>query len=95
MKRDDYMDAVHFNTVDNDGTVYQYFFDDAKSMRNKFSWAKSMGLGGVGPYTFDDLDPVGSTEESEAMWSAFDVFRSTDQHTNNVILESGELEDIV
>jgi Di-N-acetylchitobiase len=95
MKRDDYMDAVYFNTVDNDGTVYQYFFDDAKSMRNKFSWAKSMGLGGVGPYTFGDLDPVGSPEESEAMWSAFDVFRSTDQHTNKVILESGEMEDIV
>jgi di-N-acetylchitobiase len=74
MKRDDYMNAVYFNAVDEDGTVYQYWFDDAKSMRAKFTWAKSLGLGGVGPYTFDDLDPFKSPEESEAMWSAFDVF---------------------
>ena len=96
MKRDEYMDAAYFNTVDsNDGTVYQYFFDDPTSMRHKFSWAKSMRLGGVGPYTFDDLDPVESPEESEAMWSAFDVVRSTDPHANNVLREHVEMENVV
>jgi di-N-acetylchitobiase len=93
MQRDDYMNAVYFNTVDQDGSVYQYWFDDAKSMRAKFAWAKSVGLGGVGPYTFDDLDPFKLPEESEAMWSAFDVFSPLNTH--DVIFENGEMQDIV
>lgn len=75
IRRDDYMDAAYMNHVIENGTVYQFWFDDAKSMRDKFAWAKSMSLGGVGPFVFDDLDPVAFPKESREMWSAFDAFR--------------------
>ena len=86
MQRDDYVDAVYFNAVEernnntsnntnnNDTGVYQYWLDDAASLTHKFAWAKSLRLGGIGPYAFDDLDPVNFPHESRAMWSAFDVF---------------------
>lgn len=74
IRRDDYMDAAYMNDVSENGTVFQYWFDDATSIRNKFAWAKTMGLGGVGPFTFDDLDPVEFPKESQEMWSAFDTF---------------------
>ena len=75
IRRDVYMDAAYLNHVDKDGKVYQYWFDDAKSIRDKFAWAKSGGLGGVGPYTFDGLKPLEFPKESKEMWSAFDAFR--------------------
>lgn len=75
IRRDEYMNAAFMNHVSKNGTVYQYWFDDDKSIRDKFAWAKSAGLGGVGPYTFDDLNPIQFPDESKAMWSAFDAFR--------------------
>jgi di-N-acetylchitobiase len=75
IRRDEYMNAAFMNHVSKNGTVYQYWFDDDKSIRDKFAWAKSVGLGGVGPYTFDDLNPIQFPDESKAMWSAFDAFR--------------------
>jgi len=76
IKRDEYMDAAYMNHVTENGTVYQYWFDDNKSIRDKFTWARSARLGGVGPYIFDDLDPIEFPEESKAMWSTFDAFQS-------------------
>lgn len=73
IRRDEYMDAAYMNCVYN-GTVYQYWFDDTKSIRDKFSWARSMQIGGVGPYTFDDLDPMKFPTETQEMWSTFDAY---------------------
>jgi di-N-acetylchitobiase len=82
LRRDDYMDAAFFNILlsqdTNQTSVVQFWYDDEKAVADKFAWAKSMGLGGVGPYAYDDLDPVQVPKESEAMWSTFDAFRSTD-----------------
>ena len=86
MRRDEYMDAAFFNQiVTNDKgnpAVVQYWFDDAQSLRNKLAWIKSKGLGGVGPYQFDNLDPLTLPDESRDVWSAFDVFRSVDGDGN-------------
>lgn len=96
MRRDLYMDALYFNSLDggdliedeakrlSSPVVHQYWFDDAVSLAHKFAWAKSMHLGGVGPYTFDDLDPLNFPDESRAMWSAFDAFCSTMNHGDAV-----------
>eukprot|EP00501_MAST-03F_sp_TOSAG23-6_P000835 GSMAST32.ASY1.ANO1.866.1 assembled CDS len=69
------MNSPFFNSVEN-GTVYQYWFDDAESLALKYSFARSMykyiNLGGIGPFTFDMVDPQG--KESQKMWSALDVF---------------------
>jgi Di-N-acetylchitobiase len=72
-RRDDYMNAAFFNTIEN-GTTMQYWFDDHVSIRDKFAWAAYMGLGGVGPYTFDYLDPIALPTESKQMWSTLDAF---------------------
>jgi Di-N-acetylchitobiase len=78
MKRDYYMDASYFNSLkkQNDGqmVVHQSWFDDPTSMRHKFSLARAMGLRGIGPYTFGDLNPTSQPIESSEMWSAFDAF---------------------
>ena len=55
MKRDEFMDAVYFNSQEeadhgNETRIYQYWFDDAAALTHKFAWAKSMQLGGIGPF---------------------------------------------
>ena len=89
MKRDEFMDAVYFNSQEeadhgNETRIYQYWFDDATALTHKFAWAKSMQLGGIGPYTFDDLDPDNFPNESRAMWSAFDAFFFASNHSLSV-----------
>lgn len=75
MRRDDYMEASFFNLiVNNDTSIQQSWMDDPRSLRCKYSYARSMNLAGVGPFTFLDLDPVSQPEESRHMWSAFDHF---------------------
>jgi len=79
MRRDETANAVFFNhiatnTVNKYG-VYQYWFDDARSLRDKYALAKLLKLGGVGPYTFDYLDTNAFPVESKAMWSSFDAFK--------------------
>lgn len=76
MRRDDYMEAAFFNSIkdNNDTLVRQSWMDDPRSLRRKYSYARSMGLAGVGPYAFHDLDPVLQPEESRQMWSTFDDF---------------------
>jgi di-N-acetylchitobiase len=81
LRRDDYMDAAFFNILlkdTNRRSVVQFWYDDEKAVADKFAWAKSMGLGGVGPFAYDDMDLVQVPKESKAMWSTFDAFRSID-----------------
>jgi len=58
--------APFFNALE-DGVVFQYWFDNAKSLRRKYALAKSLGLRGVGPYTI-----YGTADED--VWKAFDEF---------------------
>jgi len=83
-KWDTDMEAPFFNEWDgsDSGITYQYWYDDAQSLRSKFEWAKSQGLAGVGPFAFsyiygDDSsyeDPRAAEEDARDMWSAFDSF---------------------
>jgi Di-N-acetylchitobiase len=82
LNRDAYMDASFFNSLKERGgkmVVHQSWFDDPNSMRHKFSFARSMGLRGVGPYVFGDLNPTSLPVESSEMWSAFDAFFHDDE----------------
>lgn len=77
LRRDDHMDAPFFNALAKNSTttVYQFWYDDATSLRHKYAWAKQQNLRGVGPYTFSFLDHNGKDAD---MWSAFDVFLEED-----------------
>ena len=77
MRRDTYQDASFFNIIVNETTIRQSWIDDPISLRRKYSYARSKGLAGVGPFTFSDLDAK-MVEESMSVWSAFDVFFETD-----------------
>ena len=35
------------------------WYDDAESLRYKYKLARDLGLRGVGPFTYDYLDPKG------------------------------------
>eukprot|EP00934_Nitzschia_sp_Nitz4_P004586 Nitzschia sp. Nitz4//scaffold52_size167869//69679//70881//NITZ4_002274-RA/size167869-processed-gene-0.162-mRNA-1//-1//CDS//3329554029//4576//frame0 len=77
--RDENTQSLYFNTVESDpnhpkSTVFQYWMEDPVLLRKKFGWARSMGLAGVGPYVFNNLDPETQPEESQAMWSSLDSF---------------------
>lgn len=74
MRRDAYMDAAFFNSQVKNQVVKQSWLDDPISLRHKYAYARSVGLAGVGPFQFSDLDPVLQPEESRQMWSAFDTF---------------------
>jgi hypothetical protein len=80
MRRDTYMDATFFNLQRTNGAgdivIYQNWMDNPTSLAHKTMFAKEMGLGGIGPYTFDDLDSMALPEESRRMWSTFDTFFS-------------------
>lgn len=59
----------------------QVWFDDAKSSSIKYGFAASLGLGGVGPYRFDQLDPSGARTgnprapaEAQSMWASLSSF---------------------
>ena len=74
---DAYQGAAYFNTVEN-GSVVQYWYDDVQSLTPKYAHAKSLGLRGVGPFTFTDT-------KDQAMYDAFDAFLKDDHiHTLEV-----------
>lgn len=49
--------------------VVQYWYDDAQSLAPKYAYARSVGLRGVGPYTFTDVD-----SKDDVMYKALDSF---------------------
>lgn len=64
------MQAAFFN-VEQGGRVFQYWFDNATSTSLKYAYAKKLGLRGVGPYAFNDLDLAPASAE---MWNSLDAF---------------------
>ena len=68
-----------FNYVDEqDGRLHQMWFDDPQSLRLKYATAAKLGIGGVGPYEFSDLDYGNSTaakQQAAAMWAALKQYR--------------------
>eukprot|EP00965_Chrysotila_dentata_P114553 3785965-Pleurochrysis_carterae.AAC.1 len=49
--------------------IEQFWWDSPESLRRKYAFARSMGLRGVGPYTFSDVE-----SSSDEMYAAFDAF---------------------
>ena len=91
VRRDSYQDAAYMNiavvslsSVSSTSSyrhqqyeMFQYWYDDPISLRNKYSWASNIkggSLRGVGPYTFHYLNTIHDTKESSDMWTSFDEF---------------------
>lgn len=60
--------APFFNTLEG-GDVVQYWYDDVQSLSPKYAHARSLGLRGVGPYVFTDVQHA-----NDSMFAAFDAF---------------------
>ena len=58
VRRDHYLQTPNFNYVDSKGKTHQLWFDDPESLTPKYQMAKDMNLRGIGPYRFDQVDPV-------------------------------------
>ncbi|KAL3922982.1 MAG: hypothetical protein SGPRY_004365 [Prymnesium sp.] len=65
-----------------DGKLHQMWYDNAYSSQLKYAAAKRLGVRGVGPFTWGDLDNNGSITgnprakaEAKAMWAALDAFK--------------------
>jgi di-N-acetylchitobiase len=59
------------------GALHQVWYDDAASLAVKYAVAKAMGVRGVGPYRYDQLDYSGSAQsapQTKAMWAALAGF---------------------
>ena len=89
LRRDSNTGSLFFNAIsknkDGDENVYQYWFDDPVSLAAKYKWAREHNLRGVGPYVFQNLDPIGAPDDALAMWSMFDVFfNSGSSRTTNM-----------
>lgn len=76
--------SPYFNFVDGNSNVHQVWFDDARSSAIKYRAGAALGVRGVGPYTWDDLDNDGSitgnpkaAAEAASMWAAFSAFHDT------------------
>lgn len=74
VRRDAYLQTPNFNYYDKDGKLRQVWYDDAESLTPKYQLAKDMGLRGVGPYRFDQVDPIGQPEIFKSMYDAMRVF---------------------
>jgi di-N-acetylchitobiase len=68
--RDSYLNVPYFNYKDDDGKVWQFWYDDSESLGVIYRYVKDMNLGGTGPYRFDQLDLANNAEESRAMFAA-------------------------
>ena len=68
--------SPYYNYKDKNDVVHQRWFDNATSLELKYKLAKQLGLRGVGPYTYSDLDYSTATgrQEAAAMWDALKVF---------------------
>jgi len=70
---DPYFNSIELNEND-ENTVYQYWFDDPISLRAKYRFVREKGLLGIGPFVFNNLDPIEAKEDALEMWSSFDEF---------------------
>ena len=53
----------------------QVWYDDPESLSTIYKWVIDEGLGGTGPYRWDQLDLAGTPDESQEMWDAIKVVR--------------------
>ena len=74
IRRGNYLQTPNFNYVDSTGKTHQLWFDDPESLTPKYQMAKDMNLRGVGPYRFDQVDPVNQPDQFQAMFDALRVF---------------------
>ena len=54
----------------------QTWYDDVESTRLKVALAKTLGLGGVGVFTAEDLVGTGESGTGSEMWAALAAFKS-------------------
>jgi len=76
--RDSSTDTPFFHYVNEaDGTVHQIWYDDAESSKSKYDVALALGVRGVGPFTFSDLDYSNERARSQAgaMWDALGTYK--------------------
>mmetsp|Transcript_17472 Transcript_17472/g.25829 ORF Transcript_17472/g.25829 Transcript_17472/m.25829 type:complete len:406 (+) Transcript_17472:75-1292(+) len=79
LRRDRNTGDPFFNSIEagEDGqgsAVYQYWYDDPISLRAKFTWARTYKLAGIGPFVFNNLDPINAQEDAQRMWQAFEAY---------------------
>merc|ERR1712187_655192 len=74
--------SPYFNYMVNETQLWQVWFDNGESSALKYSLAHQMGVRGVGPYTWDDLDNDGSItgnpkapSEAKEMWESLKAFK--------------------
>eukprot|EP00242_Pyramimonas_sp_CCMP2087_P011805 CAMPEP_0198202110 /NCGR_PEP_ID=MMETSP1445-20131203/5191_1 /TAXON_ID=36898 /ORGANISM="Pyramimonas sp., Strain CCMP2087" /LENGTH=325 /DNA_ID=CAMNT_0043872847 /DNA_START=217 /DNA_END=1197 /DNA_ORIENTATION=+ len=78
-KWDRFSQTPYRNTVDTQGQLYQVWYDDVESLTLKYRLASELGLRGVGPWSFDMVNPsttgpLVAPEEKQAMWDALGEF---------------------
>lgn len=79
LMRDESTETPFFHYVENKtGVVHQIWYDDAVSSKTKYDVALTMGVRGVGPFTFSDLDYSNERagSQAEAMWGALASYKS-------------------
>jgi di-N-acetylchitobiase len=59
--------------------LYQLWYDSPDTLRSKYAVAKSLSIGGVGPYEFSDLDYSNgsiSVQQTQRMWAVLREFKT-------------------
>ena len=73
-------DTPFFHYVDSKTSkVHQIWFDDANSSSLKYNVALNLGVRGVGPFTFSDLDYSSdrALSQATAMWNALASYKKS------------------
>lgn len=86
--------SPYFNFVTDGTRLWQMWFDDARSSALKYEAARNLGVRGVGPFTWDDLDNEGTVTgnpsapaQSKSMWEALRVFYPLGETSVPVVFE--------
>lgn len=75
MQWDDNMESPYFNMIDLETYEFsQVWFDNPQSLRIKYQWAKQQNLGGIGPFTINNVNVHESAMDAIEMWSSFDAY---------------------
>eukprot|EP00931_Biecheleriopsis_adriatica_P078312 TRINITY_DN51775_c0_g1_i1.p1 TRINITY_DN51775_c0_g1~~TRINITY_DN51775_c0_g1_i1.p1 ORF type:complete len:408 (-),score=71.41 TRINITY_DN51775_c0_g1_i1:31-1254(-) len=84
--------SPYFNFVAG-SQVYQVWFDNAASSALKYSAASHLGIRGVGPFTWSDLDSDGTITgnprapaEARSMWEALGTFKALQKRATMIVV---------
>jgi len=80
LRYDTSTDTSYFHYVDSKTSkVHQIWYDDAKSSSLKYDVALELGVRGVGPFTFSDLDYSNdrALKQAAAMWGALASYKKS------------------